>query len=181
MTKEKGNDNKSDEEALFRQSVGPVRKLEQRKAHHQAQKPAPRAALRRREDAEVLAESLTMPADGADVETGEELLHRRPEISERVFRKLRRGQYSVRAEIDLHGLTTAEALPELRDFIAHCVKHRLQCVRVVHGKGIGSGRRGPVLKNKVNVWLRQWDAVLAFCSTPPKDGGTGAVYVLLRR
>ncbi len=180
MTKEKGNDNKSDEAALFRQSVGSVRKLEQRKAHRQAPKPAPRAALRRQDEAKVLAESLSMPADGLEVETGEELIYRRPEISERVFRKLRRGQYSVRAEIDLHGLTTAEALPELREFITQCTEHRLQCVRVIHGKGIGSGRRGPVLKNKVNLWLRQWERVLAFCSTPPHDGGTGAVYVLLK-
>ena len=97
------------------------------------------------------------------------------------MRKLTRGGYSVQAEIDLHGMTLAEAKPRLRDFIQYSAQQEHLCVRIVHGKGLGSGHSGPVLKNAVNRWLRQWDSVLAFVSTRQVDGGTGAVYVLLER
>ena len=78
-------------------------------------------------------------------------------------------------------LNVAEARPRLADFIDYSLKQGLTCVRIVHGKGLGSGHRGPVLKNAVNRWLRKWDCVLAFVSTPQVHGGTGAVYVLLQR
>ena len=87
----------------------------------------------------------------------------------------------MQAEIDLHGMTTSEAQAALRDFMAECAADGLQCVRVVHGKGRGSGPRGPVLKTNVNRWLRRWAIVLAFCTALPRDGGTGAIYVLLQR
>jgi DNA-nicking Smr family endonuclease len=95
------------------------------------------------------------------------------------MRKLRRGQYRVESEIDLHGLTLPEAKQGLREFLARSIYEGRRCVRVVHGKGLGSGPRGPVLKNGVNVVLRRTDAVVAFCSARPVDGGTGAIYVLL--
>jgi DNA-nicking Smr family endonuclease len=119
--------------------------------------------------------------DGGEVDTGEELLFRRPGISERIFKRLRRGVFSIQDELDLHGLTVAEARKVLRDFISECAGHNRGCVRVVHGKGLGSGRRGPVLKAQVNRWLRQWDEVLAFATARTRDGGSGAVYVLIRR
>jgi DNA-nicking Smr family endonuclease len=97
------------------------------------------------------------------------------------MRKLSRGGFSVQAEIDLHGMTVAEARPRLQEFIETCAQDGKLCIRVVHGKGLGSGRRGPVLKQKVNRWLRQWDTVLAFVSTRQVDGGTGAIYVLLKQ
>ena len=96
------------------------------------------------------------------------------------MRKLARGGFAVQAEIDLHGMTIAEARPRLREFIENCSRNGRLCVRVVHGKGLGSGERGPVLKHAVNGWLKRWDAVLAFVSTRQAHGGTGAVYVLLR-
>ena len=96
------------------------------------------------------------------------------------MRRLARGNYAVQAEIDLHGLTVVEAKQHLHQFIADSVLSGHRCVRVVHGKGRGSGERGPVLKPSVNHWLRRWDNVLAFVSTPQVHGGTGAVYVLLR-
>jgi DNA-nicking Smr family endonuclease len=97
------------------------------------------------------------------------------------MRKLARGNFSVQDEIDLHGMTVPEAKEALHDFIGECESRGYTCVRIVHGKGLGSGNRGPVLKGKVNKWLRQWNAVLAFVSTRQIDGGTGAVYVLLRK
>jgi DNA-nicking Smr family endonuclease len=78
-------------------------------------------------------------------------------------------------------MTLAEAKPRLRDFIQYSADQDRLCVRVVHGKGLGSGHRGPVLKSAVNSWLRRWDNTLAFVSTRQVDGGTGAIYVLLQR
>ena len=181
MGKDDTNDSNSQDAALFRSAVGEVRPLRRKRPLREGPKPTPRAELRRRTEREILAESLELPPDSADVETGEELVFRRAGISDRVFRKLRRGEFAVRDEIDLHGLRSDEAKEALRAFIAECVHHRVQCVRVIHGKGLGSGQRGPVLKRRVNNWLRNWDAVLAFASTQPRHGGTGAIYVLLRR
>jgi DNA-nicking Smr family endonuclease len=86
----------------------------------------------------------------------------------------------VQAEIDLHGMTLAEARPRLEAFVRRSASSNKHCVRIVHGKGLGSGDRGPVLKAAVNRWLRRWDVVLAFTSARQVDGGTGAVYVLLQ-
>jgi DNA-nicking Smr family endonuclease len=96
------------------------------------------------------------------------------------MRRLARGSFAVQGEIDLHGMTLAEARPRLEAFLKEAAKSGKRCVRVVHGKGLGSGARGAVLKPNVDRWLRRWDAVLAFVSTRQVDGGTGAVYVLLR-
>jgi DNA-nicking Smr family endonuclease len=181
MSKESGKDSKSGDDALFRDAMRGVEPLA--KPRRQVSKPAPkpRAWSRRRDEAQALRESLELPPDGADIETGEELTFRRAGLPVRDFRKLRRGQFAVRSELDLHGLTADEALVALRDFIAEAAADGARCVRIVHGKGLGSGPRGPVLKNLVNKWLRRFDPVLAFCTTQPRHGGTGAVYVLLRR
>ena len=103
----------------------------------------------------------------------------RPQIQATVLRRLRRGEYRVEREIDLHGLTVAEAKQELRSFLIRALEQHVRCVRIVHGKGLRSGPRGPVLKAAVNAVLRRTGAVLAFVSARPVDGGTGAVYVLL--
>jgi DNA-nicking Smr family endonuclease len=95
------------------------------------------------------------------------------------MRRLRRGHYRVESELDLHGLTLPEAKEQIRSFVARSIARQARCVRIIHGKGLGSGPRGPVLKHAVNVILRRFDAVLAFCSARQVDGGTGAIYVLL--
>jgi DNA-nicking Smr family endonuclease len=94
---------------------------------------------------------------------------------------MRRGSYRIDAELDLHGLTAAQAVGQLALFLQRVRARGLQCVRVIHGKGLRSGQRGPVLKNTVNTVLRRAEPVLAFTSAPPKAGGTGATLVLLRR
>ena len=144
-------------------------------------KPRPRARFSKADEKEVLSESLDDDIDTIEHGYGAALRFRRDHVGRRTMRKLQRGGYSVQAEIDLHGMTLAEAKPRLADFIAWNASQGNLCVRVVHGKGMGSGNRGPVLKNSVNRWLRKWDNVLAFVSTPQVDGGTGAVYVLLQR
>src|SRR5262249_30051151 len=102
-------------------------------------------------------------------------------VQDAVLRKLRRGQYRVEGEIDLHGLTVEEAKAALREFVAAAVARGAQCIRVVHGKGLRSGHRGPVVKNAANSVLRRMGVVLAFVSARQVDGGTGALYVLLSR
>jgi DNA-nicking Smr family endonuclease len=108
------------------------------------------------------------------------LSFRRPGVRDQTLRHLRRGRYPVEDELDLHGLSQAAARDNLADFIASSSHAGLRCVRVVHGKGYRSGLRGPVLKIAVNTWLRRHPDVLAFASARAIDGGTGAVYVLLR-
>ncbi len=169
----------ADDLEAFRDAVRDVRPLAIAPRVIHRRKPRPRAAFRRRDEVAVLAESISLSAVELEVETGDELQFRRPGVQDGVMRKLRRGQYRVEAEIDLHGLTLPEAKQGLREFLARAVLRELRCLRVVHGKGLRSGPRGPVLKNGVNVVLRRTDAVVAFCSARQVDGGTGAVYVLL--
>jgi len=171
--------NDEDERKLFRAAVRDVRLLRQtRPAPHRPRLPA-RAALRRADEARVLAESLDLDAADLEVETGEELVYRRNGVPEAAMRRLRRGLYACRDELDLHGMTRAEARLAILEFLADVSRRGLRCVRIVHGKGRGSGDRGPVLKSAVNRWLRRHDAICAFCSARRPDGGTGALYVLL--
>ncbi len=96
-----------------------------------------------------------------------------------MLRKLRRGDYRVQGEIDLHGLTVAEASRRCASFWRQALQRQWRCVRIIHGKGLRSGHRGPVLKGMVGTLLRKSGPVLAFVSARQVDGGTGAVYVLL--
>jgi DNA-nicking Smr family endonuclease len=171
----------SEDSALFREAVTGARPVKTRRVDLRKSPPAARARFRRRDEQEVLRESLRLSPEAMELESGDELTYRRPGVPASVFTQLRRGRFAIKAEIDLHGMTSDQARLELRAFLADCVNGRVQCVRIIHGKGLRSGPRGPVLKTSVNRWLRQWDDVLAFVSAPARDGGTGAVYVLLRR
>jgi DNA-nicking Smr family endonuclease len=141
-------------------------------------RPKPQARFSRAEHAATLEASLH---DDEAAPAAEEIAFRRPELSERVFRDLSRGRFSIEAEIDLHGLTRAKAKIALHDIVVECGARRLRCVRVIHGKGARSGPDGPVLKAAVQHWLAQWDDVLGYVSAARRHGGSGAVYVLLRR
>ena len=177
----KDKHSKTDDAALFRSAVGPVDPVPGRRDARRPPQPKPHARFSDADDRAVLEESLTAGPDQAEVEIGEELLFARPDITRTVMRKLRLGQYAIRDEIDLHGMTLEEARPALQTFIGDAITRRALCVRIVHGKGLGSGPLGPVLKSGVNRWLRRWDSVAAFCSAQPQHGGTGAIYVLLRK
>ncbi|HEY5806720.1 MAG TPA: Smr/MutS family protein [Povalibacter sp.] len=166
---------------LFREAMREVKRLRPAKAPPKAPLPVAQARFTRLDQREVLRESLLPPADEALLATGDELLFRRPHLPEDVLARLRRGYYAVDAEIDLHGLTGAQAKGALREFIADATQRHMSCVRIIHGKGKRSGPRGPVLKNVVNQWLQHTDVVLAFASARTVDGGSGAVYVLLKR
>ncbi len=168
-----------DERELFRAAVRDVRPLRNAPPPPARERRRARAASRRADEARALAETLEHDAADLGVETGDELGWRRDGVPEQLLRRLRRGEYSRRAELDLHGMTQAEARLALAAFLAESADHGLRCVRVIHGKGRGSGQRGPVLKSAVNRWLRRCAAVVAFCSARRADGGTGALYVLL--
>lgn len=115
------------------------------------------------------------PIGGADA-----LSFRRPNVRTQVLRRLRRGLYPIEDELDLHGLSQSAARDQLAEFIAFNCDAGHRCVRIIHGKGYRSGARGPILKIAVDAWLRRHGDVMAFSSARPIDGGTGAVYVLLR-
>ncbi|MGP9684715.1 Smr/MutS family protein [Halomonas sp. AOP25-F1-15] len=99
----------------------------------------------------------------------------------RTFSQLKRGQTAWQSGLDLHGYTLEEARTELESFLRDSASQGLRCVLVVHGKAWGTTSDFPVLKSHTNTWLREWPGVLAFCSAVPVDGGTGAVYILLRK
>jgi DNA-nicking Smr family endonuclease len=147
-------------------------------------RPKPKAHNSRRARDEILAESLYGPAemstDGIE-QLGEGVAYRRNALPKRVFRMLRDGGFILEDEIDLHGLSVHAAKRALREFVVDASKRHCGCIRVVHGKGLRSGPAGPILKNAVQHWLTQWEEVLAFVSAPPRDGGSGALYVLLKR
>lgn len=168
-----------DDPALFREAVSDVTPLRHdRHIANPRRRPA-RARFTRADRLAVLEESLHGELGDPMVASGDELSFRRPGVSEHVLRKLRRGEYRVAGEIDLHGLTVAEAKQALRAFLGAALARHAGCVRIIHGKGLRSGHRGPVLKSAVSGLLRKTLAVVAYVSARPVDGGTGALYVLL--
>lgn len=169
-----------DDHDLFRRLFGDVKRLQSDKVHHSAEKPEASARFRRRDESEVLDDSINGPLDPAEMETGEELSFRRPQVRMADFRRLRRGQFSIADEIDLHGLSAEQARTALAEFLVDAAARRLRCVRVIHGKGLRSGPSGPVIKRRIGRWLRRRNEVLAYCSARPVDGGTGAIYLLLK-
>jgi len=171
-----------DDLQLFLEAVGEVEPVGGAELDLQAQAPRPRG-LRPRDVHQERFDSLLSdgPLDDADdIEHGETLTYLRPGMQSSTLRKLRRGQYSIGASLDLHGMTVEQAREAIGRFLFEQRQGAHRCVRIVHGKGNRSAHRGPVLKRMVNRWLPQRDDVLAFCSAPRHDGGTGVVYVLLK-
>jgi DNA-nicking Smr family endonuclease len=167
--------------ASFPDAVGEVRRLKQDRItpHRKPRKPTPDQTLRDQRD--VMDSLLSDDYEPAEIETGDELLYIRSGLQHSVIRKLRRGQYAIEAELDLHGATVVQAREAVDAFIKTAQDQHKRVVRIIHGKGNSSEGKLPVLKGKVNSWLHQKSEVLAFCSARQNDGGTGAVYVLLRR
>ena len=161
---------------LFRTEVGDAKPLAS----------PPHVAYRERPPPVPRPRAPTLPEDGgvtlseAEVETGDFLSFCRPGIQRRLLADLERGAIEVGLEVDLHGLGVDIARRVLAEFLTECGHRRVRCARIIHGKGIRSSGSQPILKQKVNYWLRLHEEVLAFCSATRRDGGTGAVYVLLR-
>ncbi len=171
-----------DDGALFRSAIGEVKPL--RKVETPAitrPRPKPRARMAEQDEAQALGEFARLLQSGAPLEAGDVASYRRDTLPARMFQRLRRGQYSVQDELDLHGANAAQAEHLLRKFLLEAHAHDHGCVRIIHGKGLQSDGGAPVLKNLVDRLLRQRNDVLAFHSAPPAQGGTGAVLVLLAR
>lgn len=170
------------ERNLFQRAAGQVQRLPAHgRVHHVPEPPAPIPAQRQLDDQRVLRESISDEFDASTLlEVDDALSFRRPGIGIDVARKLRRGHWSIQSEIDLHGLRREDAREALSGFLRDAVRQGLRCVRVVHGKGLGSPGKTPVLKGKVHSWLVQKNEVLAFVQARGDEGGAGAVVVLLK-
>ena len=167
---------------LFSRAVGAVQSLPDKKQVIPQPVPVPPVALQRQKDDEaVLRDALSDEFDVSTLlDTDDMLSFRRPGIGPDVTHKLRKGEWSIQKEIDLHGLRSDEARLALATFIREAHKQGLRCLRVVHGKGLGSPGKTPVLKSKVHSWLVQKNQVLAFVQAKPAEGGAGALVVLLK-
>ena len=166
----------------FRNAVGDVTPLTIRaRVEHDRPPHPPLPRKRWEDDQQVLVASVS---DEFEIDTllhtDDELSFRRPGVGPDVLRKLRRGEWVIQDAVDLHGCRTDEARELLAAFLREAIKRGLRCVRVVHGKGLGSKDRQPVLKGKTRVWLAQRDEVIAFCQARPAEGGSGALVVLLK-
>ncbi len=167
---------------LFRASVGTVAPLAPpNKTILAPPRPAPIARQRLADERAALQESLS---DGFTTETlldtDEALSFARNGIGPDTLRKLRRGHWVIQDQLDLHGLRSDAAREALAGFIHDAARRGLRCVRVIHGKGLGSVNKEPVLKNKARNWLMQKEEVIAFCQAKAADGGSGALVVLLK-
>ncbi len=170
------------EKNLFINAAGAVKSLPDKGSLLLKKKlPLPEPKQQKLDDEAVLREAISDEFDVSTLlDTDEHLSFRRPGIGTDVTRKLRRGDWSIQRQLDLHGLRSDGARELLSQFIRDAHKQGIRCVRVVHGKGLGSPGKAPVLKNKVHSWLVQKKEVLAFVQAKPADGGAGALVVLLQ-
>ncbi len=165
---------------MFRDAMGEVRQLAPVPMPPERDRPAPYPHMFDSDEAAVRGELLNMDFDPAWLEVGEELSYLRDGYPPRVLRQLKRGQYSVQDDIDLHQMNAAAAQVTIIEFLAEASRLGIRCVRIIHGKGLHSDSRMPTIKNLVDRVLRQRADVLAFHSAPAAQGGNGAVLVLLR-
>ena len=167
---------------LFRREIGQIAPLKQpTRAQPRRAAPVPLPLQTRLDEQAVLHEAISDEFDPeALLDTDDSLYYHRPGVTDEVVKKLRRGTWIVQAQLDLHGMRREEAREALQNFIREAGKRGLRCVRVIHGKGLGSVGKEPVLKGKVRAWLVQKEEVIAFCQARPHDGGAGAVLVLLQ-
>ncbi len=166
---------------LFRQAVADAQPLPQHgKLLRQPDTPPPYPVQSHLDEHAALVESLAAGWTEEDwLDSGDEPNFVRDGVSRQVLRKLRSGAWVIQDQLDLHGLDRHQAREALAGFLASCTKRGVRCVRVIHGKGLGSKNREPVLKNKVKLWLAQRQEVLAYSQARPVDGGSGALLVLL--
>ena len=175
------NDISDADRELFRNSIGAVHKIRHVRMSVLKPRAAPVPVQRDADVQAVVREMAFAPMISEHYITGDELFFKRPGIQDKVLTKLRKGKFAIELELDLHGMNSRDAQAALGRFLVHCRHHDICCVRIIHGKGRGSRDGKPVIKNKLNQWLQKIPQVLAFCSARVCDGGTGAVYVILKR
>ena len=167
---------------LFVHAAGTVHRLpDKRQALLKKKQPEPIAVQLQLDEQAVLVEAISDGFDASSLlETDDSLSYRRPGIGIDVLQRLRKGEWAIQRQLDLHGLRSDAARDALSGFIRDAHKHGVRCVRVVHGKGLSSPGKTPVLKGKVRNWLVQKNEVLAFVQARPMEGGAGALIVLLQ-
>ncbi|MBI2772002.1 MAG: Smr/MutS family protein [Burkholderiales bacterium] len=168
--------------SLFVRAAGAVKPIRDRPRVPLAREPAPPIAVQHQLDEQrVMHESISDEFDASTLlDVDDAMSYRRPGIGTDVTRKLRKGGWSIQREIDLHGLRREDAREALAAFIREACKQGIRCIRVVHGKGLGSPGKTPVLKGRVQSWLIQKNEVLAFVQARADEGGAGALVVLLK-
>ncbi len=170
-----------EDSSLFREAVGEVKPVSSNKQHLEPRKPLPEPRRSQSDDDSVMQELLSDFSEIDLLETGEHASYTSPGVQRGVLRNLKSGKYAIQAEMDLHGLKREQAKKALVGFLADAQSRQHTCVRVIHGRGRRTAESAPVLKPAVTRWLMHHKQVLAFCSARDSDGGTGAVYVLLRK
>lgn len=167
---------------IFRSSIGEVQVLKQpEKFQAIPKKPLPLPFKHIEDEQKALQESLSDEFDaGTLLESDENLSYTRIGVGIDVAKRLRKGEWVIQAQLDLHGMRRDQARDNLGEFLRKCLRSGFRCVRIIHGKGLGSINKEPVLKNKVRNWLIQKDEVIAFSQATAADGGSGALIVLLR-
>lgn len=174
------DDTSKNSRSLFQDSVTGVKRLEQdRVAPYRAAK-STKALQREADERRVLEELLDESDEMVSFHSGDELKFLREGYPPRLIKRLRRGDFSIQDQLDLHGLFSSEAKQETHYFINQCAKDRISAVRIIHGKGLNSRDKKPIIKNLLIGWLKKNQHVVAVCSAPATDGGTGAIYVLLK-
>ena len=180
----KSNGISDEERNSFLDEVADVRPLKSEKRVEEVKnKPSPKPRFSQHEDESEQTSKNTMlsdPADLRDAVVDDVLFFSRAGIQQKVQKKLRRGELPIEEELDLHGYTVNEAKMAIQDFLFECKRQHIRYIRIIHGKGYRSDQKIPVLKTHVAYWLPQLSNVLAFSSALPKDGGTGAIYVILK-
>lgn len=178
MTSTSDKKNNSDDSSLFKDAIGDIKQIKNDRVVHDKLKPSAKPLQRIADEKKVLEDMLS--SQNGDIETGDELSYKLPGVQKRTLKKLKQGQLTVEKELDLHGFNSDQARQKIADFVNVSKAQGLRCLKIIHGKGI-TRKEGPILKPQVDSWLRKRSDVLAFCSARQNDGGTGAVYVLLKK
>tara|TARA_B110000091_G_scaffold168912_1_gene181127 strand:+ start:215 stop:748 length:534 start_codon:yes stop_codon:yes gene_type:complete len=171
-----------EDKKLFQEAVKNVKplKIKSKTIEVSVSKPKPIAKKLIEDEKKVLLDSISDDYIYDNIESEDGLLYLRHGHSPDILNKLKKGYWVVQGSIDLHGMISKEAKSYIVDYIQDCKKRHIRCIRIIHGKGIGSKNKEPVLRNKVKNWLVQKDEVIAYAQAPRHDGGSGAVVVLLK-
>lgn len=176
--KDKDKNVSAEDRALFRQSVGKVKRIRDDRVQTRPKPSRPRKKAQTEVPlgpAQPLSDDYALPDSGE----ADELFFARSGVQPRTIKRLRQGKMNIGLDLDLHGMVVNDARDAVAEFLAYCVDAHIRCAIIIHGKGYRSGTAK--LKSMVNRWLRQHPDVLAFCSAQPRDGGTGTVYVLIKQ
>ena len=179
MADDTNNNNGQKQTDSFSSLMSSTKRLRSDRIAPYRKKIQPVAAQRQTDEARVMQELLSSDDEASSFYSGDELTFLRDGYPRSILKKLRRGEYAIQEELDLHGLFADEAKINVHEFINECARYNISAVRIIHGKGLHSPDKKPVLKNLILGWLKKNQFIIAVSSTPANDGGTGAIYALI--